>query len=60
MVIDLIFSQANMSYYYYENGLGYTYEQYKKQLQNGDETIGGGSGSSFFYDDGGISIEGYT
>jgi hypothetical protein len=60
MVIDLIFSQANMSYYYNENGLGYTYEQYKKQLQNGDETIGGGSGSSFFYDDGGTSIEGYT
>jgi hypothetical protein len=60
MVIDLIFSQANMSYFYNENGLGYTYEQYKKQLQNGDEAIGGGSGSSFFYDDGGISIEGYT
>jgi hypothetical protein len=60
MIIDLIFSQANMSYYYYENGVGYTYEQYKKQILNGDDTIAGGSGSSFFFDDGGAHIQGYT
>ena len=60
MIIDLIFSQANMSYYYFENGVGYTYEQYKKQILNGDDTVAGGSGSSFFFDDGGAHIQGYT
>lgn len=32
MIIDLIFSQANMSYYYVENGKGYTYEEYRKEI----------------------------
>lgn len=59
MIIDLIFSQANISYYYYENGKGYTYEEYRKQLQNGGDDVAGGSGSSFYYDDG-INMAGYT
>jgi len=59
MIIDLIFSQANMSYYYYENGKGYTYEEYKKQIQLGGDSFEGGTGSSFYYDDG-IYMAGYT
>jgi hypothetical protein len=59
MIIDLIFSQANMSYYYYENGKGYTYEDYKKQIQLGGDSFEGGTGSSFYYDDG-IYMAGYT
>ena len=37
MIIDLTFSQTNMSYYYYENGKGYTYEDYLKQIRNGGQ-----------------------
>ena len=60
MVIQLIFSQPNMSYFYYENGKGYTYEDYVKQLLIGGDSVAGGSGSALFYDDGGVYKEGYT
>jgi len=30
MLIDLVFSQPDIAYYYYENGKGYTYEDYQK------------------------------
>jgi hypothetical protein len=50
MIIDLIFSQANMSYYYVENGKGYTYEEYRKEIEGGN--MDGGSGNAIFYDDG--------
>ena len=53
MNIYVTFSQADMAYYYTENGIGYTYSAYQQQLTTGG--IGGGadaSGSSIYYDDG--------
>lgn len=52
MVIDLIFSQSNIAFYYYENEKGYTLADYNAQVGNGAAGGGAGGDASFYYDDG--------
>jgi hypothetical protein len=55
MLITLKFSQRNVSYYFYENGVAYSYADMKPN------TPGNLSGASvFYYDDGNGYINGYT
>lgn len=36
LVVDLLFSQANMTYYFYENGQGYQYANVSSQNSRKD------------------------
>lgn len=55
-MVDLVFSQANMSYYFYENGKGY---QYVKTTVEQEKRNDAGT-SSLYYDDGNGFIRGYS
>jgi hypothetical protein len=55
----LIFSQANVAFYYYENEKGYTLADYSADMGNGVSGGGGSSGASLYYDDG-LYFAGYT
>lgn len=56
----MIFSQTNISYYYYENGTGYQYIENTNTAQ-GDPTNNeiSAENANFFYDDGFNTIAGY-
>jgi hypothetical protein len=52
MIIDLVFSQPDLLYYYFENGKGLNFTDFAKQQA---QENGGGNGNndgSIFYDDG--------
>lgn len=56
LVVDLLFSQSNMTYYFYENGKGYQYvTTTTEQTQRNDA-----GEASVYYDDGNGYINGYT
>lgn len=53
LVINLLFSQSKVKYYYWENGQGYEYV-------GGDaQGSGAGGGATFYYDDGQQFYDGY-
>lgn len=55
MIVDVLFSQSNMTYYFYENGKGYQYVS----TQTDTTTRNNAGESNVYHDDGNGFISGY-
>lgn len=53
LIVDILFSQRNVSYFFYENGPSYYFENSESQTRNSNGE------SNLFYDDGRGYIDGY-